>query len=472
MRVVVAGAGITGLAAAFTLQREAARLRRELDLVVLDVAPQAGGHARTLSEAGFLVEQGPNGFLAERGNHAEGAGRGEETLALVEELGLCDRLVEANPSTRRRLILTSGKLREVPASPAALVTSDAIGWRGKLRMLGEPWAPGPPVGTDETVFDFAERRLGREAAERFVDTAVAGISGGDSRLLSVRSQFPLLKELEDRHGSLVKGVWARRGQTRGRLTSFDGGIGTLTGALASRLTGAGALRLNCRIDRVEKTASSWRVHPSGGASIEADHFICALPSHAAARIVAGFDGALSESLASIPYAGMAVVALAYRADDLENSLHGYGYLVTRAENLATLGVLWETSIFSNRAPAGHVLLRAILGGARRPDVSALAESSCAELAVREAAGVLGISGSPLRQWVWRWPSAIAQYTVGHQARTAEIARLAAAHRGLHICGTAYDGVACNDGIAAGRRVARAVAGELAPPIRRQDVAHA
>lgn len=447
-RVVVAGGGITGLVTAFTLQRAAAQQRVPLDLVVLESAAEAGGHARTIIDDGFIVERGPNGFLD----------RGSETLALVDELNLQSHLVEANPAARRRFILNHGSLRLVPESPPALIASDAIGWRGKLRLMREPWAAAPPANKDETVFEFAERRLGREAAETFVDTAVAGISGGDSRALSVKSQFPILKEMEGAHGSLLKAMLSRKKGPRARLLSFDRGMGTVTTELASRLNGA--LRLNSPIARIEKSSAGWRIHLASDAPLDADHLVLALPSHAASRVVT-FDSALANPLASIPYADLAMVALAYRSSDVGRPLDGYGYLVTRHEDLSTLGVLWETSIFPRRAPEGSVLFRIMLGGARRPEVSAFDDQSIVELAVAELAGVLGISSRAQRQWVCRWPSAIAQYTVGHDTRMAEIKRLAAPHRGLHICGTAYDGVSFNDAIASGRKMARTIAQELA-----------
>ena len=450
-RVVVAGGGITGLAAAFTLREDAARRGIAIDLTVLDAAAEPGGQARTIVEDGFVIERGPNGFLD----------RGAETMALIGELGLGDRVVAANAARRQRFILNGGALRPVPDSPPALLTSDAIGWKGKLRMLREPWAAAPPADTDETVFEFVERRLGREAAETFADTAVAGITAGDSRAVSVRSQFPVLKEWEREHGSLLKAMLARRknGAGRPRLLSFDRGLGTLSAALASRLDGT--LRAHASIDRVEKSDESWRIHVAGGSPIVADHIVFALPSHAAASITAGFDRELSTALTSIPYVGMSVVALAYPANAVARPLDCFGYLVTRHEDLATLGVLWESSIFPNRAPEGCVLVRVMLGGARRPEVSELDDQALGDLAARELSQVLGISGRPMRQWICRFPAAIAQYTVGHDARMATIRRLTAAHRGLHICGTAYDGIAFNDAIASGRKTARVLAQELA-----------
>lgn len=450
-RVAVLGGGITGLVTAFTLRQEAARLGIAIELTVLEAAAAPGGHARTIVEDGFVIERGPNGFLD----------RGVETMALIEELQLGRHIVEANVAAKRRFILNRGALRQVPESPPALITSDAIGWRGKLRLLREPWAAGPPKDTDETVFAFAERRLGREAAETFVDTAVAGISAGDSRTLSVRSQFAVLKDWERQYGSLLKAMLSRQknGARRPRLLSFDHGMGTLTSKLASHLTDT--VRAQARIERVDKVGEHWRVNAANGTSIECDYVVFALPSHAAAKVASGFDRELSTALSSIPYADLSVVALAYRADAISRPLDGYGYLVTRHENLATLGVLWESSIFPNRAPQGSVLLRVMLGGARRPEVGALGDETVGRLAATEASHVLGISGSPVRQWISRWPAAIAQYTVGHDARLAAIRRAAAAHRGLHVCGTAYDGVSFNDAIASGRKTARAIAEELA-----------
>lgn len=450
-RVAVIGGGITGLVVAFTLRQEAARRGIPIELTVLEADAEPGGHARTIIENGFVIERGPNGFLD----------RGAETMALVEELRLGARIVEASMAAKRRFILNGGALRQVPESPPALITSDAIGWRGKLRLLREPWAAPAPVDTDETVFAFAERRLGREAAETFVDTAVAGISAGDSRALSVRSQFPALKDWENAHGSLLKAMLARQknGAARPRLLSFDAGMGTLTSALASQLEGT--VRTQARIDRVEKVAEGWRVHQANGTFIDSDYVALALPSHAAAGVASGFDRELSRALTSIPYAGLSTVALAYPAAAISRPLNGYGYLVTRHENLATLGVLWESSIFPNRAPEGSVLLRVMLGGARRPEVGGLDEDTVGRIAEQEVSQVLGMSGPPSARWISRWPAAIAQYTVGHDARIGAIRRIAATHRGLHVCGTAYDGVSFNDAIASGRKTARAIAQELA-----------
>ncbi|MEW5984672.1 MAG: protoporphyrinogen oxidase [Acidobacteriota bacterium] len=450
-RIAIVGGGITGLSLAFTLQAEARRRRTPVDLVVLESSPEPGGHARTRVEDGFLVEAGPNGFLD----------REPETLALAQELDLSSRLVEARAEAKRRFIVRGGRLRRVPESPATLLTSDALSLAGKLRLLLEPFAPGPPAGVDETIFEFARRRIGHEAAEMLVDAAVSGISAGDSRELSVAAQFPLMVEMEREHGSLIKAMIARRKRGMGppRLLSFDRGLGVLVSALAARL--GNRLRLGTAVRSVDRAFSgAWQLCTSDGRVLEADHVVLAVSARAAAGMIAHGDAELAEALSGIPASGVTLAALAYRVEDVPRSLDGYGYLVTRPEGLTTLGVVWESSLFPDRAPSGMALVRVFLGGARRRHVVGLGEERAVALAREELRAVLGIRAEPARTWAFRWPFAIAQYTVGHLDRVARIRACAGRHPGLHFCGASYDGVSFNHAIAGGRRLARALAATL------------
>ncbi|MDP3720662.1 MAG: protoporphyrinogen oxidase [Acidobacteriota bacterium] len=449
-RVIVAGGGIAGLTCAYTVEAEAARLGRKVDVLVIDAGHEAGGHARTVEDAGWLVERGPNGFLDSE----------PETMALIEELGLSPDLVEANARSRRRFVLRGGALVQVPTAPPALLSSPIISWPAKLRLLREPWAKAAPPHADETVFEFAERRLGREVAEVLVDTAVAGISAGDSRQLSVRSHFPILVEWERNHGGLFRALLARRktAPRRPRLLSFARGLGTLPRTLADRL--APRVMTGRAITNISRHAQAWQVQLACGLSLPADQVVFATPASQTSAILRELDGELASELAAIPYAGLAVVALGYAAASLGRGLDGYGYLVARSEQLATIGVLWESSIFPGRAPDGAVLLRVFLGGARRPDVAALDDATLTTLARTELVMGLGIADRPIRHQVFRWPAAIAQYTVGHDDRVAAIRERLESHPGLDVCGTACDGVSFNHAIAAARRTARSVATRL------------
>jgi oxygen-dependent protoporphyrinogen oxidase len=444
MRVVVIGAGVAGLTCAAHLLEGARAANLDLSLDVLEARPRAGGHAWTVREDGFLVEGGPNGYLDKE--------REPEPRRLVRMLGIESRVIEANPAARRRFILRGGRLRLVPDGPATLIKSDVLSPAGKLRLMMEPWARKAPEG-DESVFEFAERRIGREAAEVLVDAAVSGISAGDSRALSVTSAFPIMKEMERDHGSLVRAMMARRGQRPARLVSFDGGMDVLIQALRARC--GESIHVGVAAREISRDGDQWRVALQDGSSLVADRVVLALPAREAAHLVGTMNHELSRTLAAFPYSSLAVVALAYRAADT-GPLDGYGYLIPAFEKLESIGVLWESSVFAGRAPDGFALLRVMIGGARRPELASLDPEELERRAREELSRIMKITARPLKSWVRRWPHAIPQYDFGHAERLRRARTLAAQHAGLELCGSSYDGIAFGASIASGAAAARNV----------------
>jgi oxygen-dependent protoporphyrinogen oxidase len=451
-RIAVVGAGITGLALAHRLASRAAREGVALELAVFEAGSRPGGHARTVIEDGYLIEGGPNGFLD----------RSPAPLEMIRELGLDGAVVEARPEAARRFILRGGRLCMVPDAPPRLLTSPALSWAGKLRLLGEAFVPAKRDGVDETVFDFARRRIGEEAATYLVDAAVSGITAGDSKTLSLQAAFPLMVEMERDHGSLIKAMMARRKEGKGpaRLLSFQGGLQQLAAA-AARALGA-SLRLDTPLGRIEPAAGAgagagagpgWRLVRRDGTAEIFDQVLLALPARAAAPLVEGLDAALAGAFAAIPYSSTAVVALAYRKEDVGHALDGYGYLTTRPENTVTLGCVWESSLFEGRAPADMALLRVILGGPRNPGIATAAAEEQVATARREFERVIPVRAAPVRTWTFSWPRSIAQYTLGHLDRLGHLRGLLARHPGLEICGTSYEGVAFGSAIESGRRLA-------------------
>jgi protoporphyrinogen/coproporphyrinogen III oxidase len=267
-------------------------------------------------------------------------------------------------------------------------------------------------------------------------------------------------DMERDHGSLFRGMLARKRSNLGpaRLMSFDEGMGLIPRAMLALL--GGSVVTGAGVTTIERQAAGWRIQMEDGCWLEGDHVVLATPAHAAAGLVAHANPVLAESLRETEYAGVSVVALGYRQADVPRPLDGYGYLVTRAEDMATLGVVWESSLFAGRAPDGHVLLRAILGGVRRPSLVDWTDEECVAIARSELTRVLGVRAEPAHISVFRWPKAIAQYTIGHHARLARVRGLAGALPGLHMCGTSYDGVSFNHAVKSGRDMARSLASRL------------
>ncbi|MEE4273526.1 MAG: protoporphyrinogen oxidase [Thermoanaerobaculales bacterium] len=454
-RIAIIGAGITGLAAAEWLHHD----HGIDDVMVIDGADRAGGKIRTAAENGHIVEWGPQGFLD----------NAPDTLELARITGLEPDLVPAGDASGDRFILRAGKLRAVPTSPVAFAASSLLPLGGRLRVFGEPFARTKPEG-DETVFDFARRRIGRTAAEILVDSMVTGVFAGDSKVLSLAATFPKMAAMEAEHGSLTRALITKMREARrtgatgagpsgpgGTLHTFTDGMEHLPRRLAERLGD----RLVLKTPALALTASGERFHiatPGGG--IGADRIVLTLPAAAAAELLSGLAPDAEAPLRSVPTVPIAVVMASYDdGGDFGRSMDGFGFLVPRSEDAGILGTLYCHAIFPGQAPRGSVFLRTMLGGAREPDMAGLDDDALVA-AVRAAHGrIFGRDPEPSRIWIARWAEGISQYTVGHLDRVAA-AEKAARAAGVELAGSPYRGVSVNDCIKQARSVAARLAAAL------------
>jgi protoporphyrinogen/coproporphyrinogen III oxidase len=455
--IVVVGGGVAGLTVTYELRDRGKRLPG-LEVICLEASDRPGGNIRTERAEGFVCEWGPNGFLDNV----------PATLELVRRIGLEPRLLPSDQASAKRFIFRDGKLRRLPLGPGSFLTSDVLTWKGKLRVLGEPFGPGPKTDGEESVFSFASRRIGEEAARVMVDAMVTGIYAGDSRLVSLQAAFPKMWKMERDYGTLVKAMLAKRKEAKargeasggpagpgGHLTSFRDGLEELIDGLA-RAVGP-ALRLRAPAAWVmDMGVRGFRVVPAEGAPIDADAVVLACPSWHAASMVAEMDAEMAGTLAAIPSASLAVVHLGYREGELPSRPDGFGYLVPQGEGLRTLGTLWSSSIFPGRAPEGYALLTSMVGGARDPEAVTLAEDRLVEIARGDLRRTMGIETTPAFVRVFRHPRGIPQYALGHMARLEAIDRRLAAHPGLQLCGNSYRGISVNACVEEAPKIAEAV----------------
>jgi len=442
-RIVIVGAGISGLSLAYRLQQ----LAPQFDITLLEERDRPGGTVWTDRRDGFQVEIGPNGFLDNK----------PTTLELCREQGIEDRLIAASPEAgKNRYLFLNGRLRALPASLGAFLTSDLLSLQGKIALFRERFRAPRRDRQDESIADFARRRAGKEAA-LFADALVTGIYAGDPAQLSARACFPRLVALEEKHGSILKGL-ARNARMRRREARLKGepaprrgyqmwslrdGLRGLIETLSTRLRNPPLLGVPVN-GLTKQPDGSWLVAAEGTERFSADAVILTCPAFKQAAILAELDEELADKIETIAYNCLVVVALGYRKNDVPHKLAGFGYIAPQRAGRDVLGVQWCSSIFPVRAPADAVLLRAMAGGWHRPDVAGWDDARLLECVRADLRQALGIGAVPIFHHIIRWNRAIPQYQLGHLDRVAWIEERIKRYAGLFLGGNAYRGVALND----------------------------
>ncbi len=459
-KIVIIGGGISGLATAWLLRSKAQAAGRELEITLIEKEERPGGKIRSIKTDGYICEWGPNGFLDSK----------PQTLDLCRAIGVEGNLHRSNDNARKRFIYSGGELHQLPDGAPAFLKSSLISWSGKLRLALEPtpFIASAPVGVDETLAAFGRRRLGGEALDKLIAPMVSGIFAGDPETMSLESCFPRIAELEREYGGLIRAmimlgkkkkkdiadgkVVSSAAGPGGTLTSFREGIQFLSDALSASL--GGIVRTGVTVTSVAKRGSaSYVVTCSDGSIYEADVAIVASPAYAAADMLSDLDGGISGVLRQIPYASMTVICCGYSRNQINRSLDGFGYLIPKKEGRSTLGTLWDSSMFENRAAEGKVLLRSMMGGACFPEYVTLSDDEVVSRVRQDLKMTMGIDAAPEFVRVFRHPQAIPQYTVGHGARLQKLEEMLRAHPGLILTGNSYRGIGLNDCVAAAERAA-------------------
>jgi protoporphyrinogen/coproporphyrinogen III oxidase len=431
MRIAVIGGGLGGLAAAHAL------CAAGFDAHVLEANAQPGGVIGTTRVDGFLREHAASSFL---GGPPRGA------LALCKELGV--PVEHASKRAKKRFIFIDGALRALPRSPVDLVRTDLLTWRGKLALLREPLATPRAQGADESMHAFAARRFGPEAARAIFAPFVTGVFAADSHAVSLEAGFPRLAALDDA-GGIVKGLAKQAaGQVLSRVTGKKsartpggmwapvGGVGALVEALARSL--GPRVKTSTRVAMIAPT--------DRGVLVDGERWDAAVLATAATDAAPLAEVAMPElatKLRAFERAPVALVYLGVRARDVPAAADGFGALVATGEEPRVLGIVFESTVWPDRAPDGHTLLRCIYGGARDPSATSLSDDELIAQATRDIQRVLGAAVDPIHASVVRWSHGLAQYPVGHRDLVRAAVASGRSHR-IALAGADYRGAGVND----------------------------
>ena len=448
-KVIVIGAGISGLSAALHLARLGA------NVTVLEASSCAGGLIGTDEEQGFRTENGPHTFPT----------TAEAVQAICQMVGVIPQAV--NAAAKKRYVYLKGKLVALPHDLLSAITSPVLSMTGKLAMVQEPFRPRVGGTDDMSIARFLSARFGEEAVANLVDPFVSGIYAGDVNALSMPAVFPKLWEAEKEAGSLVKGLRKKRphhspARARYALQSVPGGLQGLMDAMVAALS-PGALRLNAPVDAVRRDGTTYSVRTVDGSEMQCAGIVLALPAHHAADLLQAECAPASEALQSIPYAGLAVVHTAFAQKDLRQKMDGFGFLVPRKEHMALLGCIWASALFDDRAPEDAVLLCNYIGGAHRPEIVGWEPEAIEAQVLADLRLVFRAPGlTPVYTRVLRHTQAIPQYNLGHRDRVTSAQENLKALPGLALCGNYLTGVSLNDCVATGRTAAETVLAQIHP----------
>ena len=464
-RIAIIGGGISGLSAAYTLE-EKRQSGTPVEYVLFESSPRLGGVLVTDRVDGCLVEAGPDSFLTEKPWAAD----------LCRKIGLGDQLIGSNDSERKTYIVARGKLVVmpdglmfmVPTKIMPTVFSPLFSWRTKMRMAAEWFHPPRKAPEDETVAEMVERHYGPEMVELLADPLLSGVYGGEASTLSVRAVLPRFADMESKHGSLGRAMLSARKKmgavtnlpARPLFTSLKDGMQQMTDALVARLD-ANALRKSSLVQSVIPQDDAWTVS-AGYQSDQFDAVIIATPTHAAAAVLQVADGNLSRELGEIQYSSSVTVTLGYDEKVRRSLPPGFGFLVPRSEGRRMLAATFVHNKFPHRAPENRALVRCFLGGARDEQILQSSEEEILEIVRRELRQIVGtaLDAEPLFARVYKWKSAMAQYSVGHLERLQRIEALRQKLPGLALAGNGYSGIGVPDCVRSGAEAASKILAEM------------
>ena len=429
-KIAIIGAGITGLTAAHRLEK----MGHEVHL--FERRAESGGSIKTVSQDGWQVEYGPNTLLV----------KDAEVMNLINELGLGSEMLIANPEANKRFIVKGGRLEALPSGFLPAVKTPLFSFAAKLKLLGEP-VRAKGTDPDETVASFVERRLGREFLDYGINPFVAGIFAGSPDTLSLRHAFPMMKEMEEEHGSLIKAAIKKMTgkkdpkKIKRQLVSFRKGIQQLPEVIAASLS---HLHMSHEVHHILKDGDKWQLVVNDLPFTGFDEVLVNIPLYKIPDTLIPQSEKEFKKLREVYYPPLSVIVLGFKKEQITHPMDGFGFLVPEKEERRILGSLFSSTLFPDRVPDRHVLITTFVGGSRQPELANLDSEALIEMVHEELNELIGLKGEAVFKDHIFWPKSIPQYTVGYDAYLYEMEKITQKNPGIHLIGNFRGGISVPD----------------------------
>lgn len=443
MKIAIIGGGISGLTSAFYIHKE----KPQWEITLFEKESNLGGKMNTANVEGFLFEDGSNGFLSNK----------PDTLELVKDANCEDLLMPSNDNARIRFIYKDA-LHRLPESPMAFLKTPLLNFSEKLRVAGEFFAAANTTNEDETLQSFGYRRVGKGMTDTFLDPMVAGIYASTPEKISVNAAFPAVVKLEKEYGGLFKGMLAKKKKEAGPggiLMSFKGGVSTFINQLQTKC--GAQINLNANITEIIKIENGYQI-TNNGEQLIFDKIIFSTPAFETSKLAKNIlDPEAIKILDEIEYSPISVVGLGY--EKMDHDLKGFGLLTTSSAKKEILGVLWDSSIFIDRAPSGKKSLRIMIGGQRNANLALKNNDELITIAKNGVKQTMGVKDEPTVAYVKQWKEGIPNYPVGHLAKMNKLFELVNLNNGIFLNSNAYIGIGLNDCVSNSKKCALKVVAE-------------
>ena len=433
-KVGIIGAGISGLTAAITLKRN------NVNFKVFEVSNNPGGSLSTVKKFNSLIESGPNSIN----------GNDKDLLDLINYLSLDDKVTFANNFSKNRYIVKNKKIVKLPSSPLKFLTSRILSFKTLITLFKE-LKNNSKSPSNETVFEFFERRFNREINDYLINPFISGIYGGDSSKLLVKTAFPKLLDIENQYNSILKGLILTKNRKKNKILTFKDGIISLPNAMAEKI--GDKIIYNYDIKKISRNShNEWLINDEIFTEL-----IFTQPSYCFSNINMPFDLSF---INKIYYSPITTVNLIFNKDDVKNILKGYGVLIPHCENFFSLGILFPSSIFSNRCPKDKILLTVFIGGSLHPEKASKNEVELINLVMKDLKKLFNIKKEPTNTFIKVWEKAIPQYDKDAEFVQNKLEFIEKKYPGIYFSGNYRGGISIINSIKYSKKVALSVINKI------------